>query len=60
VDGQLYENEDEQAIIEHSRKRRECGETYEQIATGLNDAGIPGKRGGTWTAMTVRRILISS
>jgi site-specific DNA recombinase len=61
VDGELIANKHEQRIIKKARAHRESDKwSYERIAAGLNDACIPGKRGGMWTAMTVRRILLSA
>ncbi|MGA7075619.1 MAG: recombinase family protein [Halobacteriota archaeon] len=58
-EGQLYPNEEEQAVIQEVLARREQGSSYWQIAAQLNAAGTPAKRGGQWTATTVRRILLS-
>ncbi len=58
--GQLYPNEREQAIIQLAQEWREEGRSYWQIADHLNIAGAPSKRGGQWTATTVRRILLNN
>ena len=39
--------------------RNDLEMTYEQIAGRLTELGIKTKRGGSWTASTVRRILLN-
>ena len=51
------ENPHELALLDALRAWRDDGQTYQEIADRLNDEFIPGKRGGLWTATTVRRIL---
>jgi site-specific DNA recombinase len=56
-DGRLVRNEAEQSMLVDMRALRAEGMTDHAIATRLNGAGIVGKRGGTWQANTVWRIL---
>jgi DNA invertase Pin-like site-specific DNA recombinase len=56
-DGRLVAVEAEQAVLDDMRDWREAGVNDHAIATRLNAAGIPGKRGGRWQANTVYRIL---
>jgi site-specific DNA recombinase len=58
VDGRLYENEHEQAVIERIKGLRENGNPYRTIAAQLNDEGVPTKRGGSWHNTTVRSVLL--
>jgi hypothetical protein len=45
-------------LVDHIRAEREAGRTLRQIATDLNDRGIPTAHGGTqWWPSTVRSIL---
>jgi site-specific DNA recombinase len=58
VDGRLYENEYEQAVIERIKGLREDENPYRTIAAQLNDEGVPTKRGGSWHNTTVRLVLL--
>jgi hypothetical protein len=51
-------NEDLLPVIEDIRATGAC--TPQQIADGLNERGITAARGGTWSAVQVRRVLKSS
>jgi len=55
-DGQLRENEHEQAIIAQVRTLRSQGLTYDDIAGRLTADGVPTKRGGQWAAMTIKKL----
>ncbi len=57
VDRELAVSADEQAIIEKMRAMRKAELSYAAIASMLNDAGLPPKRGGKWHAQTVSRVL---
>lgn len=57
-EGQLIPNPDEHPILEVITDLRTLGQTYLQIANKLTEMGHRTKRGGGWTAMTVRRISI--
>jgi DNA invertase Pin-like site-specific DNA recombinase len=57
VDGELAASEREAAIIARMRELRAAGRSYRLIADQLNIEGLKPKRGGTWHAMTVSRVL---
>jgi DNA invertase Pin-like site-specific DNA recombinase len=47
----------EQAVITWMREMRESGDPYHRIATELNSAGVPARKGGMWDKATVHGIL---
>ncbi len=55
--GTLRANEQEQAIIEQAQAWRAGGLSYRDIAALLNEQGTPTKRGRTWAAMTVHKLI---
>jgi DNA invertase Pin-like site-specific DNA recombinase len=57
LDGHLVANPDEQHVIGRMRTWRAEGVNDNAIATRLNAENVRGKRGGTWQAVTVYRIL---
>jgi DNA invertase Pin-like site-specific DNA recombinase len=58
VDGNLVEDDQEQAAIRRMRELRAGGSSYRAIVDALAAAGIPTKRGETtWTPDAVRRVL---
>jgi DNA invertase Pin-like site-specific DNA recombinase len=56
----LLADEAEQCVLAHMRQLRESGHSYHQIAHSLNSAGIVAKRGGTWSAMAARSVLLTA
>lgn len=54
---ELVEDLAEVAVLERVRSMRSGGMSYRAIAAELNEAGVPGKRGGRWVASTVQRLL---
>lgn len=57
VDRELAPNDAEQQVIGEIRAMRDAGKSYREIASYLNDQGIPTKHGKTWHAQTVANIL---
>jgi len=55
--GRLIRNEREQGVLASMQAWRSAGVNDHAIATRLNAAGVPSKRGGRWQANTVYRIL---
>lgn len=56
--GRLEPVAEEQALIAAMITRREEGASFNDIAGELSAAGSRGPRGGTWSAMSVRRVLL--
>lgn len=56
----LQTNDQEQATVKRIKALKEAGATLREIASALNDEGVPTKRGGKWHASTVRYILKNS
>lgn len=56
----LVQCQEEAAAVELMATWRNQGMSYERIADRLNEAGVPGKRGGRWYGCTVRYILLNS
>ena len=57
VDGELVENEAEQALIQQMCAWEEEGYDCKHIAAKLNDQGLCTKSGVPWTYQTVRRVV---
>lgn len=57
INGRLVEVEQEATIVAEILEQREQGYTFAAIATGLNDRGIEGKRGGKWYPSTVSYLI---
>ncbi len=55
--GELVENEAEQAVIETMQAMKADGMNLSQIAEQLNMEGVPAKKGGEWSAQTVKNVL---
>lgn len=51
-------NPEELVVVKRIQEMRVDGMSYRQVATALDDEGIPARRGGTWQPMVVRRIAI--
>jgi DNA invertase Pin-like site-specific DNA recombinase len=49
---------DDQITLARIAEERVQGRSYQEIAQGLTLDNIPSGRGGQWTAMTVRRMLL--
>lgn len=56
---QLTPNSVEQSVVAEIARMRREGNTLVEITANLNARSIPTKRGGNWTATTVRRILLN-
>jgi DNA invertase Pin-like site-specific DNA recombinase len=56
-DTSLMENSQEQGIIARMKRQRKQGLSFKRVADTLNADGIPTKRGCTWTAMQVSRVI---
>lgn len=54
---ELVTDEREAAVTARMRALRADGMSYQQVADQLNAEGLTSKRGGTWHAMTVSRVL---
>lgn len=55
----LVENPTEQVVLARIRTERSAGLTLRAIVSGLEDSGVPTKRGGTrWSAKVIRTILL--
>ena len=55
--GKLTPVEAESLVVAEMVKRRNAGESFGEIATWLNKAGIRGKKGGRWHPSTVRYLI---
>jgi len=53
----LVYNEAEMRVVRDVQRKRQAGLSMQAIADALNDSGAPTKRGGTWHAVTVQKIL---
>lgn len=56
----LLPDTDEQQVIKEIVELRESRCSFREIASWLNDRGIPAKRGGRWSAMSARSICLSA
>lgn len=56
VEKRLVEVEAELAIIDRIIAEREEGNTWRDIAAGLNRDEVPTKRGGAWQPTTTRNL----
>lgn len=56
----LVAQSEEQSVLARINRLRRRGRSYAAIATSLNRAGIPAKRGGRWHAGSVRSVLRTS
>tara|TARA_R110000868_G_scaffold50875_2_gene161949 strand:- start:62 stop:769 length:708 start_codon:yes stop_codon:yes gene_type:complete len=57
IEGKLIPNEAEQKIISYIKELKIFGMSLGAIATELNSRSTPSKKGGRWTAKTVRDVL---
>jgi site-specific DNA recombinase len=53
----LVPKENEQKVLGHIFTWRQEGQSLYQIATRLNDLGVPSKKGGQWHAATIAHIV---
>ena len=58
LDGKLVEDRRDAEALRFILSWREQGKSYAEMAELLTQAGFPTKRGGSWQANTVRRILL--
>ena len=56
-DGELVSNSRELEIIQIIRRHHKSGKSLGAIAKFLNENGYPAKRGGAWSATSVKRVL---
>ncbi|HCJ4334820.1 TPA: recombinase family protein [Listeria innocua] len=57
IDGQMGVNPEQAEIVKYIFAEVLSGKGTQKIADDLNQKGIPSKRGGRWTATTIRGIL---
>lgn len=57
IDGQMVVNPEQVEIVKYIFAEVLSGKGTQKIADDLNQKGIPSKRGGCWTATTIRGIL---
>src|SRR5690606_36655791 len=57
IDGQMVVNPEQAEIVKYIFAEVLSGKGTQKIADDLNQKGIPSKRGGRWTATTIRGIL---
>jgi site-specific DNA recombinase len=60
VNDRLVPDEAEQQIVARIQAMRRHGHSYDKIARTLNGSGVPAKRGGNWSAMSVRSITLTA
>jgi hypothetical protein len=56
----LVENPEEQRILRSIQKRRSSGLSYAKLADSLNRRNVPAKRGGSWSAPSVRSVVLTA
>ncbi len=56
----LLPDDTEQRIISRMKRLRSRGKSYSRIALSLNRSGVPAKRGGSWSSMSVRSVLLTA
>lgn len=57
VDGQMVINEEQAEIVRWMFAQALAGKGTHKIASELNERGVPTRKGGSWTATTVRGLL---
>ncbi len=60
IDGKLIPNEEEQKIVAEIFNYKEIGHSLNKIAEILNSWGIKSKKGGKWSAKTIKDVLENS
>jgi site-specific DNA recombinase len=56
----LIPNDTEQLVLARIRRLRGRDLSYDRIARSLNGSGVRAKRGGRWTSMSVRSVLLTA
>lgn len=56
----LVTDDTEQCVLVRIRRLRGRGLSYDKIARSLNRSGIVAKRGGRWSSMSVRSVLLTA
>ncbi len=56
----LIPHDTEQRILARIGKMRSRGHSYNRIARSLNGSGVRAKRGGRWSSMSVRSVLLTA
>lgn len=59
VDGQMVINEEQAEIVRWMFAQALAGKGTHKIASELNERGVPTRKGGSWTATTVRGLLVN-
>ncbi len=57
VDGQMVVNKEQAEIVRWMFEQALAGKGTHRIASELNERGVPAKKGGSWTATTIRGLL---
>lgn len=57
LDASLVENPAEQEVIARMKRLRKQGLSFQRVADNLNADGIPTKKGCTWKAMQISRVV---
>jgi site-specific DNA recombinase len=57
---QLVLDDTEQRVLSRIRRLRGRGVSYDRIAQSLNGSGVRAKRGGRWSSMSVRSVLLTA
>jgi DNA invertase Pin-like site-specific DNA recombinase len=60
IDGKLIPNEEEQKIVAEIFNYKQIGHSLNKIAEILNSWGIKSKKGGKWSAKTIKDVLENS
>lgn len=56
----LIPDDTEQRVLTHIGKMRSRGLSYDRIARSLNGSDVRAKRGGRWSSMSVRSVLLTA
>ena len=56
----LVLDDTEQRVLSRIRRLRGRGFSYDRIARSLNGSGVRAKRGGRWSSMSVRSVLLTA
>lgn len=57
INGELVDDEQEQAVIDLIRRHHKSGKSLQLIANWLNEHGYKTKRGQLWKRISVKRVL---
>lgn len=58
VDGRIIENNEEMTVVRFILLWRQDGESYDMIARRLNESDRKPKKGGQWSAKTIRDVVL--